>query len=238
MAERYFIGEKHRQNIFCRLVRVVLALSAILLAASLWFHFTMLSQVRALTTNAIGNRLEALANEKAYRILGEGGYTYGDFITLTYDANGLVRSASVDTVGLNLLKMQIATEVLTSLCTQKVTVSIPVGNLLGFIYFSGKGEEVAVTPHVSERMHARIHSAFTTSGINQTHHSIGLSLDFSAVYLLSTGTETLSFSIDIPIGETLIVGEVPDSLTQINRFTDEISEIEIDDAVDFGNSLS
>jgi hypothetical protein len=39
------------------------------------------------------------------------------------------------------------------------------------------------------------------------------------------------------VAETLIVGEVPDALTQINRLTEEISEEEIDDVNDFGAKL-
>ena len=114
---------------------------------------------------------------------------------------------------------------------------VPAGNLLGLLFFSGVGGDIAITARVASGMRARFQTVFTEAGINQTRHAIGFVLDFSATYLLAARTETLSFSIDIPIGETLIVGDVPDTLTQINRLSEEISELEIDDAVDFGNII-
>ncbi len=239
MQENYYIGEhRPRGGRLCRPLRLFAVLAALVPALSLGVHFSLLSHVRALCDTAIVNRLEALGNEEAYRILREEEYSYGDFIRLTYDAGGVVRSASVDTVRLNLLKMRLASEVLKKLHTGNVTVSVPLGNLFGHIYLSGKGKDVPLNVRVAERMHARFHTSFTTSGINQTHHKIGFSLHFTATYLLATGTEQVSFVIDIPIGETLIVGEVPDTLTQINRLSDDVTEVEIDDAVDFGNILS
>lgn len=239
MQESYYIGA-HRSGKrgVCVLLRLFAFTLALFLALSLGAHFSIINRVRALCDTAIVNRLEALGNAEAYRILHEEGCSYGDLIRLTYDTNGVVRSASVDSVRLNLLKMHLASEVLKKLHTGNETVSVPLGNLLGHIYLSGKGKDVTFTARVAERMHARFYSSFTTSGINQTLHRIGFSLHFTATYLLTTGTESVSFIIDIPIGETLIVGEVPDTLTQINRLSDDVTEVEIDDAVDFGNLLS
>lgn len=240
MQEAFYIGKrtKKRKGGISTPLRYALIFLCLLLALSLLVHFSLLPKVRHLCMTALSNRLEALANQKAYSVLEQQGYSYTDFILLAYDANGSVRSASVDTVKLNLLKTKLASEVLTALYTHDVTVTVPVGNLLGLVFFSGKGPNVPISAQVSEGMHARFHSSFTTSGFNQTRHVIGFSLHFAAVYLLAGKTETLSFDIEIPVAETLIVGDVPDTLTQISRLSDDITEIEIDDAVDFGNILS
>jgi len=208
------------------------------LALVIWFQAVLLPQVRALCETRVSNRLEALASQKAYAVLSEGDYAYTDFIHFSYGADGTVRSASVDTVKLNLLKNTLALTVLEALATTDVTVAVPIGNLLGLLFFSGMGKDVHVTARVAEGMHARFHTAFTAAGINQTRHAIGFSLDFTATYLLPTGKESLAFSVNIPVGETLIVGDVPDTLTQINRLSDDVSELEIDDVVDFGHILS
>ena len=236
MVNSYYLGGKRKHpKRGSRLKRSLLTLLLSLIALSLWTHTALLPQVRALCETEISNRLEAIANRRAYEILEAGGYSYSDFIRLTYDAEGGVRSASVDTVRLNLLKTSLALSVLESLVTEDISVGIPVGNLLGLLFFSGMGKEIFVTAKVANGMHARFHTEFRTEGINQTRHAIGFSLDFSATYLLTTGKEALSFSVSIPVGETLIVGKVPDTLTQINRLSEEISELEIDDAVDFGH---
>ena len=237
MQGDYHIGRKRRPARTHRLLRPLLIFLCILTALALWVHFSLLPQARALCTAAISNRLESIANEKAYVILQQSGKTYDDFIHLTTGADGSVYAASIDTVAINLLKMQLATALLSELRTQNIDVGVPVGNITGFLLFSGKGGNVTVTARVAESIHARLLTSFTSAGINQTRHFIGITLTVSAKYLLGSRTESLSCCIDIPVGETLIVGAVPDTLTQINRLTDEITEIEIDDAVDFGNVI-
>ena len=238
MQGDFHIGGRRRRKPARRFSRTLIFLLCIALALTLWVHFSLLPQARALCETAISNRFEAIANEKAYVILRQGDYSYDDFIHLVTTESGNVRAASVDTVALNLLKMQLASALLSELSTQNIEVGIPVGNLTGFLLFSGGGKDAKVTARVAERAGARISASFTTVGINQTRHAIGISLSFSASYLLGRRTESVSCHIDIPIGETLIVGEVPSSLTQINRLTDDITEIEIDDAIDFGDVVS
>lgn len=238
MEGAYYIGKRKRYRPkISRPKRILLWVSLLLLSVVLLMQGVLLPQVKALCSATVSNRLEALANQKIYEILKKSGLSYSDFILLRYDAAGGVRSASVDTVKINLFKTTLATQVLEALTAQDITVSVPRGNLLGLLFFSGKGGDTHVTARVAKGMHARFQNAFTTEGINQTLHAIGVSLDFSAYYLLPTGREEVSFSVDVPLGETLIVGDVPDTLTQINRLSEEISEIEIDDAVDFGHIM-
>lgn len=239
MADEYYIGKRKRYGKRLKKPqKALLLLGILILALVLLFQAILLPQVRSLCETHVCNRLEALANKKVYEFFKENAYSYTDFILLNYDTDGKVRSASVDTVKLNLLKTTLAMRVLESITTGDVSVSVPVGNLFGLLIFSAKGKDVDITARVAKGLHARFYNTFTSTSFNQTRHAIGFSLDFTATYLLPTGREDLAFSVDIPVGETIIVGDVPDSLTQINRFIEDISELEIDDAVDFGNVLS
>ena len=240
MQGDFYIGSRSRRprpTPRHRFSRTLLFLLCLLLVLALWVHFSLLPQARALCNTEISNRFESIANRKAYAILQQNKHSYDDFIHLVTTSDGGIHAATVDTVALNLLKTQLATAVLSELRTQNIHVRIPVGNLAGFLIFSGRGHDVTVAANVTESASARLSTSFTSVGINQTRHAIGISLSFSAKYLLGRRTESLTFRVDIPIGEPLIVGEVPDTLTQINRLTDDITEIEIDDAVDFGNVL-
>lgn len=238
MAGEYYIGRKRRCNRKrFSAKRLLVPLLLFSLALLIWFQAALLPQVRTLCEASISNQIEVLANGEAYAVLMKGDYTYDDFVHLSYGADGTVRSATVDTVKLNALKFTLSLAVLKELTTKDISVSVPVGNLLGSLFFSGQGGNVSITTRVAETMHARLHTVFTSAGINQTRHAIGFSLDFKVGYLLPMGSRDLLISINIPIGETLIVGDVPDTLTQINRLNDDVTELEIDDAVDFGNIL-
>ena len=50
-------------------------------------------------------------------------------------------------------------------------------------------------------------------------------------------TQTMNVTTKYCVAETVIVGEVPDAYTKINRLDDELSESDIDDIYDFGATL-
>ena len=218
-----------------RHIRPVCIFLCVLCMLALLVNGVLLPKVRSLCEHTLRNRLSRLASEEAYSLLSEGGYTYESFIRLNYDETGALRSASVDTVTLSLLKAKLSLAVLSHLCAEELTVSVPVSALLGILLFSGVSGEIPVTATVMPSATASILSVFEEAGINQTRHAVTLSLCFFASYLLPTGKEDLTFRFDLPLAETVIVGDVPDSLTQITRLTDDVTEYEIDDAVDFGN---
>lgn len=239
MEGNFYIGNRKRKKRKSRgrFPRILLFLLVLLLFAALGVHLILYPQAKAICELAISNRLEALANERAYDFLSKGGYTYDEFIHLIYTADGTVCAATVDTVRLNLLKTSLATSVLASLRTSQTSAEVSVGSLTGLLLLSERGKSVKISAKVNEGMRARFHTVFTSAGINQTRHAIGFSFEFTAVYFLASHTEKVTLSIQVPIGETILVGAVPDSLTQISRLTDDVTEIEIDDAVDFGNVL-
>ncbi len=220
-----------------RLWRFFLILLCIFLMVSLWLNYALLPQLRALCATSIGNRLQKDAEGQIYTLLEEEGCTYEDFIHLRYGANGEVRSASVDTVRLNRLQTKLAVALLSFLSERDIIVSVPIGNLQGLLLFSGVGGDLTLHARVTEGLRTHLDTVFTEAGINQTRHSIGFSFTLQATYLLARKAEKTQITLSIPIGETVIVGEVPDSLTQINRFTDEITETDIDDVVDFGDAV-
>ena len=115
-------GKKRAFKKTWRPLRILLILLCLLLFFSLWVHLSLFPQVKAQCSMTISNRLEALANQKAYSLLEGKGYTYTDFIHLVYGEGGSVHAASVDTVKLNLLKMRLASDLLASLHTQNITV--------------------------------------------------------------------------------------------------------------------
>jgi len=237
MGDRYYIGKGHkkpRRQTFLLRATIVLA---VLLALFLLFNHAFYPQIVAFADSAVTNRITALATEKASEVLAEGNYSYEELIRISYTADGRVAAISVDTVKLNLLRYRIATAILSELHAHDITVRIPLSNVFGIIFFNGWGES-AVTVRCAESMTAGFVSSFTECGINQTRHSLMFQMEVTAYYLPPLFLRTQSILCSIPAAETVIVGEVPDSFTDISRLTDNISEIDIDDAVDFGNVVN
>ena len=234
MAGEYYIG-KRRRRIKGRHLFLIFALGLLLL--TLLLNAALYPQVLALAKSRITNRLSSLSAEEICTVLSEEDVRYEDLIRISYGTDGKVTAVSVDTVRLTLLKERIALRILALLQTKSFSVSVPFGNVIGFLPLSEMPGEIPVTVRTAESMRAGFRSSFEEAGINQTRHTISFVFETEVYCLLAGKTERITLSNVFPAAETVIVGEVPDSFTDISRFTDELDEYDIDDAVDFGSVL-
>ena len=230
MKSCYYIGKRRRKRHPFLFLFLLVGVTLLFLNASLY------PKALALVESKVKNRLSALSAERIADTLTEEGMSYDSFVHIAYGADGAVRSLSVDTVKMALVKQKLALSLLSSLQEEDVlSVSVPLGNLTGLMPLSGVGRPVSVSVKAAESLKASFVSSFTEVGINQTRHLISFSFTFTVRVLLGGRTETITLVSSFPAAETVIVGQVPDSLTQISRLTDDVTEYDIDDAVDFGN---
>ena len=117
----------------------------------------------------------------------------------------------------------------------KMTLSVPLGNLIGGSLLTGRGAEVGIRLVPIGDITAELYSEFIESGVNQTMHRIYMRVRVAMNMLVGWDTVKLELSNDIILAETIIVGEVPDAYTAINRF--EIDENEENDLNDYAATL-
>ena len=118
---------------------------------------------------------------------------------------------------------------------EKMTFEVPLGNLLDNSIFAGRGLPVKIRLVPIGDVSAELYSDFIETGINQSLHRIYLRVRLSMNMLTAADTVRLELSNDIILAETVIVGEVPDAYTAINRF--EIDENEENDLNDYAATL-
>jgi sporulation protein YunB len=159
-------------------------------------------------------------------------------INVHYGADGRVSALSVDTVKVNILRASILKKALETLeYCEKHDITIPIGSLIGELS-SGKGPDIPITVIITDALECSVVTDFYESGINQTLHTVSLRLKVSCMALIPSGSCTFDITAQCPIGETVLIGAVPDAYTKINRLTDDITEAEIDDIYDFGASAN
>ena len=124
--------------------------------------------------------------------------------------------------------------VLEQLENDVLSISLPLGSVIGGDLFAGAGPNLSVGVFVSRGASARIESEFTELAINQSLHRLLFCVEVDMTVMLPTRPKTLRVLLRFPIAETVIVGEVPDAYTEIRRLTDDITESEINDIYDFG----
>lgn len=184
------------------------------------------------------NEITAEINDAIDTAVRQLNCTYADMISVYYSEDGRVSALSVDTVQVNLLRASILKEALKTLEYKKThNVTIPIGSLIGELS-SGKGPSIPITIILTDALQCSVVTDFYEAGINQTLHTISLKLKVSCKALIPTGSCTFDVTAECPIGQTVLIGDVPEAFTKINRLTDDITETEIDDIYDFGASAN
>ena len=160
-------------------------------------------------------------NEAAAELLSSGEVTYDSLMHVTMDENGQVRLIQANTPEMNRLASRVslmAQEKLQSRGDQ--TVKVPLGSALGLTLFAGAGPKIEVRVLPVGSVHAEFHTDFQTAGINQTRHRISLQLTAQVQLVIPTGAQKVEVTTQVAMAESIIVGEVPDTFTDVGNDMD------------------
>ncbi|MEA4831875.1 MAG: sporulation protein YunB [Oscillospiraceae bacterium] len=188
-------------------------------AASILFIYTEL-RLRPVASELALARARSVAitvmGESVYEVIDADGITYDDIIHFEKDNNGRISALTTNIVKLNILKSKISLEIQKRLNNiQSPELVIPLGSILNGEFFSGKGPGIRIKLLPAGSAAAEITNVFTEAGINQTRHQIMLRVSLSVSVILPTSTVSTDVVSSVCIAETVIVGEVPESFTQV-----------------------
>lgn len=200
--------------------KFILICIAILCLFLIIFFYTD-SCIRPTVTNMASMQAQAMStiviNQAVDDYLNSQDIDYNSLVMLERDNNGNIISVQTDMSKLNILKAEITTKAQEALFNYtKDCVSIPIGNLTGMDYFTGKGPKIIITYDISCSAFSNISSDFESAGINQVLHKITLDVSTQVFIMVpgnrSTSTTTSSFCI----AETVIVGLAPNSYANLD----------------------
>lgn len=145
------------------------------------------------------------------------GIRYEDLILIERNAEGDITALTSNMTGMNELRTGILESVLAQVGSLEMDdLSIPVGSLTGVSLFSGRGFTLPVEVVAVGSAHGDFQSRFTSAGINQTRHRILLEVTVSVEILLPGETMATEVSAQVPVAETVIVGQVPDTYLELS----------------------
>ncbi|MCI8388758.1 MAG: sporulation protein YunB [Clostridiales bacterium] len=187
---------------------------------------TAKSRARLFATNVISESVD-----EAFEV----SLTDSKLVNVIYGDVG-VKSIETDVYAINRLRTASIRNITGQISNiDKMTLEIPIGNLVGNSLLTGRGAPIKIRLVPIGDVSAELYSEFTESGINQTLHRIYLRVKVTMNMLVLTDTVKLELANDILVAETVIVGEIPDAYTSINRF--EIDENEENDLNDYAATL-
>ena len=190
----------------------------VLLAAALIFGLDLRlrpvveTMAEAKVTNAVTRLLDSAVTAE----IQDRAITYSDLITVEKDESGRITALTSNMSALNDLRASILSDAVAAvdeIDTQ--SLAIPVGNLTGINFLSGRGFDLPVEVMTVGSAHAVFQSQFTDAGINQTRHQILLEVTVSVDILLPGGDLPAEITAQVPVAETVIVGSVPDTYVEL-----------------------
>ena len=195
-----------------RLLALLLAAAVFLggtfLVISLKIRPTMLQ----LAVSTVTDTVRMLVAGAIRSVLAERGEEYSDLVTLEKDDRGAVAALVTNMSRLNALQADITVEVLELLRGRGAAVIyIPLGNLTNIAILSGTGPEIPVRILSVTSVQTDFQNEFSSAGINQTRHRIVMSVNVCLTILIPGASADLTIPTLVPVAETVIVGEVPDT---------------------------
>lgn len=200
--------------------RLLLICAVMLCLATIMFFYAD-SCIRPTVTTMASMQAQAMStiviNQAVTDYLDGQHIDYGNLVVLERDNNGNIISVQTDMSKLNILKAEITTKAQEALFDYtKDSVGIPIGNLTGMDFFTGKGPKVKITYDITCSATSNISSSFESAGINQVLHKITLDIS-TQVYSMVPGNQTTSTTTSsFCIAETVIVGLSPNSYANLD----------------------
>lgn len=195
-------------------------LAAAVLSAVFFFRLTrfLRPQIETMAVSKATNLISVAAGRAVDDCLSEEGLDYSDFVTLTADEQGRVTALIGNAAGRALLRRRV-TELLVEELEQiePEKLSVPLGDLTGWLALSGAGPAVRVQVRSVGDVTVSYRNSFVSAGVNQTCHQVWLDVS-AVVYLLIPGhIIPVTVSESVCVAETVIVGQVPDTYLNLQK---------------------
>lgn len=168
-----------------------------------------LAEIRAksVTTKAINDTIKTKI---------KNDIQYDDLILIRYDNNGKVTLVQANMIMMNAIAADVALEVQEQLRNlSKNKVDVPLSNAFHRQILHLPSIKLEIQPQGS--VNVDFATEFEEAGINQTRHRIYLIVMTDIRMIIPLASETLRITTNIPIAETVVIGEVPEQYISVPK---------------------
>ncbi|MDO4562690.1 MAG: sporulation protein YunB [Clostridia bacterium] len=216
---RMYFSDSSRRRFWRGVIFAVFAF--VLIYTALGFFTRLRPMMKSVSQSYATNLVRININKIVAQKMLTDGARYSDLANIQESADGRVMSLSANVVALNVLKSELEGEITKSIAQMDTLhASLPLGNLLGNDLFSGLGPRIPMKFTLLSNAVTSLSDEFISGGINQTLHIINLNVETRVTVLMPTLNSVVKVTTDIPIAQTLIVGEVPTTYTSVTGTTE------------------
>lgn len=169
----------------------------------------VISVTQGYATNAVDNTLNNIIDE----VLQKEEYS---FVNIVKDGEGQIAAVMMNSADVNLFMTQLSKGMKEKIASMdKIEAKIPLGNFLPHPFFSGLGPDIPIRFLILANNNVGVEEKFVSQGINQTLYTLTLNSDTRVKLYIPTVNTSITVKNSIPVFQTLVVGDVPDSYTNV-----------------------
>lgn len=177
--------------------------------------------LREVAEAQLENRISLLISSTVAGVEADDGVTYDALVTEEKNDAGAITALQSNMTAVNSLRDDLIRALSGAVGSLDMhDLDIPLGNLTGVDFFSGRGPEIQVRAVWIGTVTAEFESEFTAAGINQTQHKIYVDVTVPISVLLPTGLVKTQVESRVCVAENVIVGNVPDTYLQLGTEQD------------------
>lgn len=161
----------------------------------------------------VKNTTSDITNNAIARQIAQGVIQYDRIVYFEKDLDGKITALKTNIGEVNRLKTDILKIINEDiLALDSADIGIPLGSIFLPELFSGKGPVIPVRILAIRNSDASFSSDFSQAGINQTLHKLTMTVSVDVAVLILGQISAFSVSSDVVVAETIIVGQVPNTL--------------------------
>ena len=211
IRRRKHTGLTARQRTVLWILVLAVAFLAFLIPAVRFFRMLTGAMAISNASDLITRTVSDIVEDKM-RLFSENGVS---FVTFEKDNSGAITAIVTDTAQVNVLSSDLLAAVVEASNAGDLNLRVPLGDLLGFGLFLGKGPRIPVRITLLTSSRVDFRNVLTDAGINQTKHQLLLVVQVDADVLLPWEIRSTQITNEVLVAETIIVGRVPETYVRV-----------------------
>lgn len=178
-----------------------------------YYYAKICPLITSLASKHCTQAITRIVNDVIYEQIESEAFGYEDFATIQRNSDGQVQAMFMNTKQMNKIKSSLAVKLQNEIASAKNTqIKIPLGAILEGYLFAGMGPVLDISLIPVGYALIDFESSFSDAGLNQTKHQIDIVVSADFGLIMASGSESISIKTTVPLAQTIIVGDVPDSV--------------------------
>ena len=204
-----------------RLTPGIIIIIIILMLCGVYFFYIIDRNLKPTIIQIAQSRAHIIATEAMNNALYEkvlSNTDYEDLMTIHKDAQQRVTIVQANTIKISRIVSEANLAIKETLKNlQDETFKIPLGQALGSPLLAHYGPNINVKIIPVGTVNVGFVDRFQEAGINQARHILSLNIETTVKIVVPLVTENVVVNNQIPIAETIIIGEVPNTYFGLSK---------------------